>query len=68
VKAVSPPPDTGQQLQPIALLDGPSMWVQELPSLFTSAPVGVATMGFTHDRPMILGAQQVVPARLLMQQ
>jgi len=66
-KAVSPPPDTGQRLQPIALLDGPSMWVQELPSLFTSAPVGAATMSLPHDQPVILGAQQIVPARLAMQ-
>ncbi|MBD2750623.1 murein L,D-transpeptidase [Microvirga sp. BT688] len=66
-KAISPP-DTGQQLQPIALLDGPSMWLKELPSPFTSAPISGVAMSFTHDQPMILGAQQVVPARLLMQQ
>ena len=66
VKAISPP-GTGEQLLPIAPLDGPSMWLKELPSLFTSAPVGDATMSFTHDQPMILGAQQIVPARLAMQ-
>jgi len=66
-EAISPP-DTGQQHQPIAPLDGPSMWLKELPSLFTSAQVSVATMSLTHHQPMILGAQQIVPARLLMQQ
>jgi hypothetical protein len=72
VKAISPPGtisplDTGEQLLPVAPPDGPLMWLKELPSLFTSAPVGGATMGFTPDQPMILGAQQIVPARLVMQ-
>src|ERR671913_765290 len=66
VKAVFPP-DTGEQLVPIAPLDGPSMWLKELPSLFTSAPVGGALMGVTHGQPIILGAQQIVPAGLAMQ-
>jgi hypothetical protein len=66
VKAVSPP-STGEQLLPIGPLDGPSMWLKELPSLFTSAPVGRALMSVTHDQPMILGAQHIVPARLAMQ-
>ena len=60
-------PSTGEQPQLIAPLNGPSMWLKELPSLFTSAPVGTATMSFTHNQPMILGAQQIVPARLAMQ-
>jgi murein L,D-transpeptidase YafK len=63
VKAVFPP-DTAAQHQPIAPLEGPSMWLKELPSPFTSAPVSVATMSLIHDQPMILGAQQIVPARL----
>jgi len=65
VKAISLP-DMGQH-RPIAPLDGPSMWLKELPSLFTSALVGGATMSVTHDQPMILGAQQIVPTRLAMQ-
>jgi hypothetical protein len=44
--------------------DGPSTWLKELPSLLTSAPVGGAAMHFTHDQPMIRGAQEIVPARL----
>ena len=47
---------------------GPSTGLKELPSLFTAAPVDGAPMGFTHNQPMILGAQQIVPARLTMQQ
>jgi murein L,D-transpeptidase YafK len=66
VKAI-PSPGTGEQPQPIAPLNGPSMWLKELPSLFTSAPVGAAKMSFKHDQPVILGAQQIVPARLAMQ-
>ena len=66
VKAI-PSPGTGEQPQPTAPLNGPSMWLTELPSLFTSAPVGAATMSFAHDQPMILGAQHIVPARLAMQ-
>jgi hypothetical protein len=62
-KAVSPP-STGEQLLPIGPLDGPSMWLKELPSLFTSAPISSAAMSFTHDQPMILGAQKIVPTRL----
>ncbi|KFG69710.1 murein L,D-transpeptidase family protein [Microvirga sp. BSC39] len=58
---------TGEQPQPIAPLNGPSMWLKELQSLFTSAPVGVATVSLTHDQPVMLGAQQIVPARLAMQ-
>nr|WP_246499098.1 murein L,D-transpeptidase family protein [Microvirga soli] len=65
VKAISPPA-AGEQLKPIARLDGPLMWLTELPSLFTSFPVGTAPMGVTHDQPMILGAQHIVPARLAM--
>jgi hypothetical protein len=67
VKDISSP-GTGEQPQPIAPLDGPSMWLKELPSLFTSTPVGAAPTGFTHNQPMILGAQQIVPASLTMQQ
>jgi murein L,D-transpeptidase YafK len=66
VKAISAP-GTGDQLKPIMPLDGPSMWLKELPSLFTSAPVGGALMSVTHGQPMILGAQQIVPAGLAMQ-
>ena len=66
VKAVSSP-GPGEQLQPRAPLNGPSMWLKELPSLFTSAPVGASTMSFAHTQPMILGAQHIVPARLAMQ-
>jgi hypothetical protein len=66
VKAISPP-DVGQQQRLIASLDGPSMWLRELPSLFTSAPVGVATMNLTHDQLVILGAQQIVPTSLALQ-
>jgi hypothetical protein len=66
VKAISPP-GTGEQLLPIAPLDGPFMWLTELPSLFTSAPVGGAMMSDPHDQLMIVGAQQIVPARLAMQ-
>ena len=43
------------------------MWLKELPSLFTSAPVGGALISVTHDQPMIFGAQQIVPTRLAMQ-
>jgi murein L,D-transpeptidase YafK len=67
VKAISPPA-AGGQLKPIARLDGPLMWLTELPSLFTSAPVGAAPMGVTYDQPMVLGAQQIVPARFAMHQ
>jgi hypothetical protein len=66
LEAVSPPA-AGERLLAITPLDGPSMWVKELPSLFTSAPVGVATVSLTHDQPVMLGAQQIVPARLAMQ-
>jgi murein L,D-transpeptidase YafK len=66
VKAIASP-GTGEQPQPITPLNGPSMWLKELPSLFTSAPVGVATVSLTHDQPVMLGAQQIVPARLAMQ-
>ena len=54
----------GERLVAAAPQDGPSTWLKELPSLFTSAPVGGAAMSFTHDQPMILGAQKIVPARL----
>lgn len=66
VKAIASP-GTGEQPQPRAPLNGPSMWLKELPSLFTSAPVSAATMSLTHNQPMILGAQQIVSARLAMQ-
>jgi murein L,D-transpeptidase YafK len=66
VKTISPPA-TEERLLPIVPLDGPSMWLKELPSLFTSAPVGGALMSVTHDQSMILGAQEIVPARLAMQ-
>jgi hypothetical protein len=66
VKTISPP-GTEEQLKPIAPLDGPSMWLRELPSLFTSAPVGSALTSVTYDQPMILGAQHIVRARLAMQ-
>ena len=49
VKTISPPA-AGEQLLAIAPLDGPSMWLKELPSLFTSAPVGGAT-DECHTRP-----------------
>ena len=65
VKATASP-GTGEQPQRIAPLNGPSMWLKELPSLFTSAPVGVAMMSLTYDQPVILGAQQIVTARLAM--
>jgi murein L,D-transpeptidase YafK len=65
-KAVSPPAPEERLLAAVPL-DGPSMWLKELPSLFTSAPVGAAMMSLAHDQPMILGAQQIVPARLAMQ-
>ena len=66
VKAYSPLA-TGDRLLAIAPLDGPSVWLKELPSLFTSAPVGGALISVTHDQPMIFGAQQIVPTRLAMQ-
>jgi hypothetical protein len=66
VKAYSPLA-TGERLLAIAPLDGPSVWLKELPSLFTSAPVGGALISVTHDQPMIFGAQQIVPTRLGMQ-
>jgi murein L,D-transpeptidase YafK len=62
-KAVSPLV-MGERLVAFAPLDGPSTWLKELPSLFTSAPVGGAAVSFPHDQPMILGAQGIVPARL----
>jgi hypothetical protein len=62
-KAVSPPA-IEERLVALAPLDGPSTWLKELPSLFTSTPVGGAAMNFTHDQPMIRGAQEIVPARL----
>lgn len=65
-KAVSPP-SMGERLVAIAPQDGPSTWLKELPSLFTSAPVGRAPISFIQDQPMILGAQEIVPARLAMQ-
>jgi hypothetical protein len=54
----------GERLVAIAPQDGPSTWLKELPSLFTSAPISGAAMSFTDDQPMILGAQKIVPARL----
>jgi hypothetical protein len=54
----------GERLVAIAPQEGPSTWLKELPSLFTSAPIGGAAMSSTHDQPMILGAQKIVPARL----
>jgi hypothetical protein len=66
VKTISPPA-TEERLLPIVPLDGPSMWLKELPSLFTSAPVGNALMSVTYDQPMILGAKHIVPARLAIQ-
>jgi hypothetical protein len=57
----------GERLVAIAPQDGPSTWLKELPSLFTSAPVGRAPISFIQDQPMILGAQEIVPARLAMQ-
>lgn len=60
----APPPAMGERLVAIAPQDGPSTWLKELPSLFTSAPIRGAAMSFTHDQPMILGAQKIVPARL----
>ena len=66
VKAISSL-STGEQPQPIAPLNGPSMWLTELPSLFTSAPISVAAMSLTHNQTVMLGAQQIVPARLAMQ-
>ena len=66
VKAYSPLA-TGERLLAIAPLDGPSVWLKELPSLFTSAPVGGALISVTHDQLMIFGAQQIVPTRLAMQ-
>jgi murein L,D-transpeptidase YafK len=66
VKTISPPA-TEERLMSIVPRDGPSMWLTELPSLFTSAPVDAATMSLTHDQPVILGAQHIVPARLAMQ-
>ncbi|WP_247654405.1 MULTISPECIES: L,D-transpeptidase family protein [Microvirga] len=62
-KAVSSPA-MGERLVAIAPRDGPSTWLTELPSLLTSAAVDGAATSFTHDHPMILGAQKIVPARL----
>jgi hypothetical protein len=62
-KALSAPA-TGEWLAAIAPQDGPATWLKELPSLLTSAPVGDATMSFIHDQPILLGAQEIVPARL----
>jgi len=62
-KAVSSPA-MEERLVAIAPQDGPSMWLKELPSLLTSAPVGDAAMRFLHAPPMIRGARAIVPARL----
>jgi murein L,D-transpeptidase YafK len=62
-KAVSAPA-MENRLVAVTPQDDPSTWLAELPSLFTSAPVGGATLSLTHDQPMILGAQEIVPARL----
>ena len=62
-KAVSPR-TMGEPPGAIVPLDGPFMWLNELPSLFTPAPVGGAAMSFDHDRSLILGAQEIVSARL----
>jgi murein L,D-transpeptidase YafK len=66
VKAVSPP-ETEKRPQATEGADSPSMWLKELPSLFTSAPVRGATMSVTDNQSMISGAQQIVSARLAMQ-
>nr|WP_262298354.1 murein L,D-transpeptidase family protein [Microvirga sp. HBU67692] len=58
------PPAMEERLMALAPQDAPSTWLNELPSLLTSAPVGGAAMSFIHDQPMILGAQEIVPARL----
>lgn len=62
-KAISSP---AMEERPVTIApqDGPSMWLKELPSLLTSAPVGSTAMSFLHAPPMILGAQAIVPARL----
>jgi hypothetical protein len=62
-KAVSPPA-TPEQFLAVAPLNGPSTWLEELPSLLTSAPVGGARINLIHHQPMILGAQEIVPAHL----
>ena len=63
VKAVSPPV-AEERLVAAAPLDGPSMWLKELPSLLMSGPVDGPTQSVSHDQPMIPGTQQIVPARL----
>jgi murein L,D-transpeptidase YafK len=62
-KAVSPPA-AEEQLVTITPVEGPLVWLEKLPSLFTSAASGGATMSFRHDQAMISGAHGIVPARL----
>jgi murein L,D-transpeptidase YafK len=61
--AVSPR-SMGEPAGAVVPLDGPFQWLNERPSLFTSAPVARAAMSFGHDRSTIMGAQEIVPARL----
>ena len=57
------PPVTGEQLLAIAP-QGPAARLEELPSLFTSAPAGDAMTSFRSDQPVIEGADRIVPAHL----
>ena len=66
VKAASPPV-AGEQLLAITPLEGPSMWLKELPSLLMSGPADGPTQSVSHDQPMIPGTQQIVPARLTLE-
>ena len=66
VKAASPPV-AGEQLLAITPLEGPSMWLKELPSLLMSGPADGPTQSVSHDQPMIAGTQQIVPARLTLE-
>ncbi|GEO12500.1 L,D-transpeptidase family protein [Microvirga aerophila] len=62
-RAVSPPA-AEERLVTITPAEGPLVWLEKLPSLFTSAASGGATMSFRHDQAMISGAHGIVPARL----
>lgn len=47
------------------LIEGPAVWVPELPSLLTSAPVRDTTTRLGHNWPVIPGADPIVPAYVM---
>ncbi|WP_425374270.1 L,D-transpeptidase family protein [Microvirga subterranea] len=51
-------------LQPVPA-EGPAVWVPDLPSLLTAAPIRDTTMGSDHNRPVIPGAHPIVPAYVM---